>query len=733
MRPRRERVTGGGKDESKITLLYADRRRALIERVSSLVDPASVQTLWFAGHALFWVGVDLDSLAPTFTPNDLFHLDVGVRLVAPWNTGYVIEVPATSRDALLQRLQQPNTIPQRVDISRIISFRPLHKEITSDSLKQAWAMAAQGDPAAPAGFVASLPPFHSVAARDAVLEHLWRWMAEQPMVLLGQSLLLESGSGLVLPNGKPDTGPLVPVAAEQRQRIQTAYRAGHHPRLPVTARQLEALFQGSERGLIVRWDPVTPLAPARPGGGREPDLDREISLDEPIVGHIDGGFTSRRYRPAVVWEAEPFLAPADLDTNHGNCTAALIVEAHDWNADLDLPPLHCRLGIVPAVPRSTYTGPWDLGALIRFLDGVLAAHPETTVWNISANLRHACERKRVSEFGHQLSRLARRHEVLFIVSTGNRTSDGEERIAPPADAEAALTVAGRLPNKQGKVADACPVSRVGLGPDDMLKPELSWFSVVQVIGGRYGRASSYAAALVSRLAAHTWTHLRQPSPDLVKALLINASDGVRHHYRRGYGSPVVPELPWETDDSTVVLCWQGSMTAKLRYYWEGIQIPLSLRPGGLFRGRVRLVCILAPVTHMRGTNYTSTRLEAALQYRNGKGKWTRLAGSLPSDTAEGIARANDAKWQPLRCYERNARDGVTLGSPELRLSARLFWRDRYLYPEFETDEVECDVTFIVTLQSSDDQAPVHAEFVQAMEGKVEHAVIEPDIEIEGET
>lgn len=725
-------MTGGGKDESKITPHYADRRRALIERVSSLLDPASPHTLWFAGHALFWVGVDLDSLAPTYTPDDLFESDIGIRLVAPWNTGYVIEVPAISRDALLRRLRHPHTIPQRVDISRIISFRPLHKEITPDSLKQVWATADLDRSGGPASFVVSLPPFQSAAARDAVLEHLWRWMAEQPMILLGQSLPLESGSDLVLPNdGQPGGTPLVPgAAADQRRRIETSYRAGHHPRLPVTARLREALFQGSERGLIVRWDPVTPLAPARPGGGREPDLDREISLDEPIVGHIDGGFTSRRYRPAVVWEADPFLAPADLDTNHGNCTAALIVEAHGWNTDLDLPPLHCRLGIVPAVPRSTYSGPWDLGALILFLDGVLKAHPETTVWNISANLRHACERNRVSEFGHQLSQLARRHKVLFVVSTGNRTGDGEERIAPPADAEAALTVAGRLPDGQGKVGDACPVSRVGLGPDEMLKPELSWFSVVQVIGGRYGRASSYAAALVSRLAAHTWAHLRQPSPDLVKALLINAADGGRHHYRRGYGSPVRPQLPWETDDNTVTLCWQGRMSAKLRYYWEGIEIPLSLRQGGLFHGRVRLVCILAPVTHMRGTNYASTRLEAALQYRDGNGDWTRLAGSLPSDTAEGIARAKDAKWQPLRCYNRRTRRGVTLGGPELRLSARLFWRDRYLHPELQTDEVECDVTFIVTLQSADHQSPVHAEFTQAMDGKVEHAVIEPDIEID---
>lgn len=165
-------------------------------------------------------------------------------------------------------------------------------------------------------------------------------MAEQPMIQLGQPQPLEGGSDLVLPNGQLGGAPLVPgAAADQRRRIQASYRAGLHPRLPATARLREALFQGSERGLIVRWDPVT----------------------------------------------------------------------------------------------------------------------------------------------------------------------------PPADAQAALTVAGRLPNGHGKVGDFCPVSRGGLGPDEMLKPELSWVSVVQVIGGRYGRASSCAAVLVSRLAAHTWAHLRQPS------------------------------------------------------------------------------------------------------------------------------------------------------------------------------------------------------------------------------
>lgn len=730
---RKESVPGGGKDASKITDQYEARRQALIRHVSELLDPSSRRTRWFADHALFWVGMDPLSLAPTYVPSDLFHTDIGIRIVAPWYTGYVIEIPLARRDALLQRLRAPSRIEQRVDISRIDDFRPLHETIAADELRTAWSAAALAGDGATPSFVVSLAPFDDVGARDALIDTLGEWLAAMPTLRLGTSLSFErSDQPVVSAEARGDDVSTPVVRQPLLNQLRESYRTGRYPRVQLSAPSFEALIEGSGRGVIVRWDPVTPLSPARPGAGPDPELGREVALNEPIVGHIDGGLTALRYLPAVAWQEDPFLPGMPLDTNHGNCTAALLVEAHGWNNELILPTLYCRLGVVPAVPRDAYAGPWDIGALVAFLDRVVGAHPDTHVWNISANLRHACDRHRVSEFGHQLSMLARRYGVLFVVSTGNRSAEDEELIAPPADAEAALTVAGRLNDVLGYVGDPCPISRVGLGPDDMLKPELSWYSVVRLVGGRFGRASSFAAPLVSRLCAHTWHRLRQPSSDMVKALLITAADGGGHHYRLGYGSPTHPHLPWETDDNAVIFCWQGTMTEKLRYYWSGIEIPLSLRPSGRFRGRVRLVSILEPATHMRGTNYTSTRLEAALQYQDGKRAWKRLAGSLPSETAEGVARTEDAKWQPMRFYDKECPRGVTLGSPELRLSARLYWRDRYLYPHLDTREAEAKVTFVVMLESFDRDARVYEEFVDAMGAHVERAVIEPDIEIHGE-
>ncbi|KPF82731.1 hypothetical protein IP70_19930 [alpha proteobacterium AAP38] len=365
--------------------------------------------------------------------------------------------------------------------------------------------------------------------------------------------------------------------------------------------------------------------------------------------------------------------------------------------------------------------------LLAYLDRVIAAHPDTKVWNISANVPAACDRMRVSEFGHQMSQLARKHGVVFVISSGNRSEGTEERVAPPADAEAAITVSGRLHDEVGRVGNPCPISRVGLGPEGMLKPELSWFSRQRLLGGRRSTASSFAAPLVSRIAAHTWANLRQPTPDLVKALLINAADQEDFHYRTGYGSPISPIKPWRSSDNAVIFCWQQAIVEKRNYYWSGIQLPPSLTRGGKFKGRVKLVAILAPVTHAMGTNYASTRLEATVQFRTNAGKWDRLVGSMELETPEGVARTHDAKWQPIRVYSQQFPRGKTLGQNELRLRARLFWRDRYLYTG-GTEDWPVTATFVVMLESFDAEHRVYQEFVNGMGQLVETAVIEPIIE-----
>lgn len=730
---KQEGVDGRGKHEGQVRPEFATRRTALTAALAELLKADSARTRWFAGRALFWVEMEEKSIATTWTPKDLFSRDLGIAFAAPWYSGYAVEIPLRAAGPLLARLRAPASAPQRVDISRIVGIRPLHEAVAGDHLTSAWR-AARPDEQGYRRFVASLAPFVDRDARAALVGDLQASGLALSVSRTGANLLLSSAppAGDQVPAVAIGGTAVVPApqAGDVFDRLREAFMRGEYPRPIVAVRNEQDLADFVASGRIVRWDPIAAPEAIAPGAGPEPDPDPDHPLDAsfPVVGLVDGGVTARRYQHDIAWRAPSFLEPGILDHKHANRVAGVIREAEHWNNQLDIPAFPCRIGDVAAVPQVGHGGAWDMAGFLRYLANTVAVHPDTKVWNISANLNTPCDAMRVSEFGHQLSIISRRHGVLFVISSGNRGGQADEKIAPPADAEAAITVSGRSHDGNGAVAGPCPVSRVGLGPEEMLKPEMSWFSHQRILGGDLEVASSYAAPLVSRVSAHTWVKLRQPTPDLVKALLINAADRADFDHRVGYGSPIRPAEPWLTGDNAVIFCWQQTMLTKKAYYWSGIRLPPSLTVGGKFRGRARLVAILAPVTHMKGTNYASTRLEAALQYQDGRGRWERLTGSVDLNTDEGTARRDDAKWQPLRVYERRSKQGITLGRGDLRVRARLYWRDQFMYPDGATDTWEVPVTFAVMLEASDADARVYDQFVTAMGTDVETAVIEAEIE-----
>jgi len=723
--PKLARVRGGG--EVKILAEYEERRQRLLTLVRELALPDSGRTRWFAGHALLHIAMDPHCLALSWTPCHLFAEGTASKLVAPWDKGYLVEIGPDSRTRLLAALEAPTSEAQKQDISAIADLRPMQEVRETADANRAWTLRRK-DTDEPPAFVGAPAPFASRDARRALASKLF---------------VIVSASGATMV-ALPSAEDYAPDTSDQdrddmrRRRLEevrsgrmtsrtghalASYVAGNPARLLVSAASRDLLLEASSAGVIVRWDPVTLLAATAPGIA---DVDRSplaIGGGEPIVGVIDGGLTDDRYEGAVAWREPPFIKEGALNTDHGNGIARLVVDAHAWNELLSLPELHCRIGVVPVVPHAGYRGPWAIDGFLAYLDRVLAAYPDTKVWNLSANAPHPCEADRVSDLGYGLSLLARSHGVLFVVSTGNRDPAMPEIIASPADSDAAITVGGRLHDYRGVVGDACQVSRTGRGPDDMLKPELSWFSVQRVGLDAYGQASSWAAPLVSRLAAHTWARLRNPTPNLVKALLIACADHDRHRLTTGFGSPIRPPLPWAPPSNSVLLTWSASMRDRRTYTWDGIRIPPSLAAGGKFRGRVRLVAILEPETNPDGSNYYSTRLQTSVRYRDMHGKWSNLVGSLATEKTEQAAWLQDDKWQPIR-YNSKTCTGMTLGGPELQVQARLYWRDTF---RRDVEDYEAEVTFVMSIQSTEDDGGLHDEFVEAMGAMVEVEVIEIDL------
>lgn len=730
--PRPEGISGGGKTASGIkTDRLARQRNALAAQLRELSEHAS-ETPRFNGHAIIYAAMFDDSLAPTWTPSDLFHRDRGARLVAPFRSGYLIEIEADRLASYARLVRQADAAKDQVDISRVESVRFFDDEDATGhrSLDEVWEMAPETEDGR--AFVIWLMPLKD---RNAAEHLLQAFSALRDGVIEAPPPLLETMRDTLDASVPAVMRRSLRAAATAGDRLNLAmreYRQHRRSRTTVIVPSRRALGQLVASGSVLRIEPVQPITSTSPGEGREPDrpLPRDMS-ELPLVGVVDGGLTASSYKPAEAWKAPALVSDGAADAKHGNRVTSLIVQGHDWNNKLTLPQLYCQIGTVQAVAKKGSRSFVDPQDFITYLDGVMTANPDTRVWNFSLNQQESCQLDSVSPLGHDIALLARKHDVLPIISIGNKPGD---RLQPPADCEAAITVGGRLHGEDGAPAGGCPVSHCGPGPSSMLKPELSHFSHVRALGGSLIKGSSFATALTSPLAAHTMARLREASPDLVKALLLHNADGHAFDPALGFGTPGASTLPWECRPGFVTLQWTASLRPGAAYYWE-LPIPQSLRETGKLKGSGALTAILNPhpmVTDYAGPNYFSIRLATALQLYRGD-KFHNLLGSLDTDKiTEQEARTIDHKWSPIRHHEREFRS-VGFDGDTLRVYARIYARDLYQYGYRSMDETpEMDAVFVLSLGTGDEDDDIYDQLRNQLGAFVETATIETDIDVEND-
>lgn len=722
--PQPKGVTGGGKNAKSIRSGRLQGQRSKLSQELRTMAVTVRTRPQFNGRVVAYAAMFDDSLAPSWTPKDLFAADRGARLIAPFRSGYLIELRSSALSELAGYVEHSDRVPDKVDISRVKAIRFFESEDTTGlmDLDQAWAAAPMGDGGKV--FLAWLMPFRDDEAGEQLLDHL-----EQ----------LRDGVVKAAPRSLPAVSPDAPATiqrglrlAAQIDRFNLALRTYRQERRAVTtvlvpSKEALGLLVGS--GAVFRLEPVSPISSTSPGDGPEPARPLPESIGAmPVVGVIDGGMTASSYGSAEAWRAPPFIEDHHADTVHGNRVTSLVVQGHDWNNNLSLPELYCQFGTVQAVPKEDAKYVVDPQGFLEYLDVVMAAYSETKIWNMSFNQMMPCDPEAVSYLGHGIAMLARKHGVLPVISVGNKPG---ELLQPPADCEAALTIGGRAHDAEGVVAGACPISLVGPGPSSMLKPDASNFSNVRVIGGLVIQGSSFAAALTSPLAAHTYQRLREPTPDLIKALMLHRCEGEAFDVAIGFGSPG-ETMPWESPAGAVTIQWSASLKPQAAYYWE-IPIPPSLRKSGKLKGIGKLTAVLDPhplVTEMAGPNYFSARIETALQVQRG-GKSHNLLGGLDTGQAtEEQARTVDHKWSPVRQHAHSF-SGVSFDGDVLRVYARTFVRDLYLYEMTSGSEVPAmDAVFVLTLGTGDASDDVYDELRQELGAYVENAVIDAHVDVD---
>lgn len=729
--PRPESITGRGKSASGIKVARLADQRAKLSREALVMARSTERQPRFNDRAIVYASMFEDSLAPTWTPGDLFHPTHGARLLAPYAHGYLVEMDVRTIERFAAFVANFGSVRDEVDISRVETIRFFTPEdaLSDRTIEALWNKAPRRGSGR--AFFASLMPLRD---RSAV-EHLLQTFAglrdgtilpPSRQLMLDLALDAETGGDMALARAVRAIS-----GTDRLGRALRDYRLHQRARTTVIAESPEALQRIAASGAVLRLDPVLPITVADPGEGREPDRPLPANLSGlPIVGVVDGGLNALSYFPAEAWRAPPLVHGAAAEVMHGNRVTSLVVQGHEWNNNLVLPALHCRVGTVPAIAKRGHPSP-DQEELVEYLDAVMTAHPETKVWNLSFNQDMACEVDAVSYLGHALAMLARKHGVLLVNSIGNLPADCAKR---PADCEAALTVGGRMHDAEGRPGDSCTVSLSGPGPVGMLKPDISHFSHVRALGGAIISGSSFATALASPLAAHTMDRLREPDPDLVRALLIHSADGEGFDASKGFGTPDAANLPWECCPGTVTLQWKASLRDRASYYWE-LPIPPALLKDGRLRGRGRLTAILNPhpmVDEFAGPNYFSARLNTAVQYPKGD-KFANLLGSMDTDTVpEAIARAVDHKWCTVRNHAKDfSARGHQIDGNVLRIYARIYTRDHYVYGYASADEVPpLDAVFVLSLSGTDDRDDVYNQLRDQLGAFVETAVVESDIDID---
>ncbi len=725
--PRLVGVTGRSAEESQVIVpRLAEQKMKLSEQILGLDNQTTRQ---HAGKLLVAVKMFDDSLAPTYEPKSIFREPLGSELIAPIEGGYLAQVDRSALRNLSKIVRKGGTTDVRVTVSRIEAIATLTEAdvLRGRTIKSIWEHAIHEDRGRV--FTLWLAPYRENMARSEVATQIGEFAGTQDIYSLADlvSITREQGSDadqLQIQNSQA-SGSIIRAIREYRQNPFT--------RMQFVARDPSTLTRLVSSGAVFRIEPVRALKAADIPSAPDPERPVPDEQWQPVVGVVDGGMFAQTYAPMVAWRAPSLVSDIAANRKHGNRVGSLVVHGSAWNTHLELPSLVCRIGVAQAIAKDD-AGSTTRTAFRSYLHSVIARHHgDTKVWNFSFNEPvDGADRLEMSELGHEIHKISREFDILPVISIGNVDQHNNRRLNPPADCEAALTVGGRI-HEESLPGAACSACLPGPGPEGLMKPEVSWFSTLRGLGGNQETGSSYATAIVSAVAAHTFHQLKAPTPDLVKALLINTADGSAYDSRLGWGSPCLKSpTPWECPEGSVTLIWTSSLRAGLWHYWEDIPIPPEFITDNKLKGSVALTAILRPkVSELGSANYFSTRLQVALQYTKPDGKPGNLAGSMKESTdREAQARAEHAKWNPIRHHSITIPGGKAFSGRNLRVCARVYGRDLYQFGMSSNSEIEeSAVAFALTISAPPGQgnASIYNSVATSLGNYVESAV--NDIEV----
>jgi hypothetical protein len=718
-------VPGGGKNEkSIIQARLGVQRSALSEKFTEFAKKRDgIKSHNNKTHVI--ARMFSDSNASSWTPKDIFRSEYGCRIIAPAFDGYLIETDTRAFETISSKISNANSIVDKVDISRIKSVEIFDAKETlrNKSPQEIWGDRNEEL----TDFNFWLLPFNDITARISVKDELLKLYREKK-ITLGDDEFSNPFNIEKSENSADINTPLLKILENYVNFGTASFSA--------KIKNINDLNEIASSGTTYRIEPVSRITSnsTPPGDGKEPILPRGQIDELPVVVIIDGGHSAQSYKPLEVWAAPPLVDDFSANRIHGNQITSLVCHGHAWNNKLALPELACRFITAQAITKKDVKKQPSQDQFVEYLREVAKKTSSITkVWNLSFNeILPSQNPNEISPLGHKINKIAREFGLLPIISIGNKNSSTNSTLCPPADCEAAITVSGRKASPTGEPDTGCSHSLNGPAPAGMIKPDLSWFSNLRMIGGVTNTGTSYSTALISSLASHTFLNLKKPTPDLVRALLINGTERSSHCNELGWGTPwSADRLPWVCKEGSVTLAWVTKLKPGFAYYWNEIPVPTEMIKNGKLYGKASLTAIIKPiVSELGGINYFATRLQVALQANSKSGKTINLLGSMKeSKEKEENARTELAKWSPIRRHA-SCFSGRDIDMKSMRLHARIYTRDLYQFNLNSHHELEeQEVSFVLTFEGAEEGSDIYNTMTNKLGTYVESAVIEQSINV----
>lgn len=312
--PKPKRVTGGGKSADSIIRNRLDEQRgALAQAFRTMAETAANQPS-FSGQVVVYAAMFEDSLAPSYTPDDLFHPIHGARLITPHRMGYLVEFQVDRLARLAVQIERTTRVKELVDISRVQSARFFSEENARGGreLGTLWDAAPETEDGR--AFITWLMPLRSREAGEHLIQKVAglrdQAISSPPPLLENIRNALDSSVPAVMRRS-------LQAAASEGDRIALAmrdYRQRGHARATVIVPSEAALGQLLASGTVFRIDPVSPITSTAPGDGAEPNRPLPTDMSGlPIVGVVDGGLTANSYKSAEAWRAPAFVVDGHGD------------------------------------------------------------------------------------------------------------------------------------------------------------------------------------------------------------------------------------------------------------------------------------------------------------------------------------------------------------------------------------------------------------------------------------